>query len=186
MKKLTVFFTITLLVCIAIFVAFASNQNRTTSYSQLVREGPDDDFPGKFSEEYNSGIDGEGPLYSSGSSSFSYYRNNEGELKAAAWGYASVSCSTNNENYRTTYTLYAEVPSELEDLNVRNPEVQPKKGSFSDSTHASGDGNGNILRGGARGSATARGINPTNKDQNNTSAASPTPSTARDREIVDD
>ena len=63
MKKLTAFFTIALLVCIATFVAFASTSNRHTSHSVLIREGPDDDFPGEYSSESNSGVDSQGPLY---------------------------------------------------------------------------------------------------------------------------
>ena len=60
MKKLTAFFTIALLVCIATFVAFASNINRDTSISTLVRAQPDDnlDIPGvqveiKIKAEFN-------------------------------------------------------------------------------------------------------------------------------------
>jgi len=60
MKRLTAFFTIAILVCIATFVAYASNQNRDMSYSLLVREGPDDDFPGQYKRESNSGVDSEG------------------------------------------------------------------------------------------------------------------------------
>ena len=187
MKKMTAFFTIALLVCIAIFVAFASNQNRYASYSFLVLEGPDDDFPGEYSDEDNTGTDGEGPLYSTASSWFGYYRNDNGDLKCAASGYGYVSCSTDNENYETTYSLYAKVPSGLQDPHERNPQTLPIEGSFSDSVTRSGEGNGMLYtRGGASGSASASGKNPSNGDQHNTSAASPTPTTARELEIIDD
>ena len=185
MKKLTAFFTIAILVCIATLVVFASNQNRDVSHCFLIREGPNDDFPGKYSEEDNTGTDSQGPLWSTASSWFSYYRNNDGKLRAAASGYGYVSCSPSNGNYETKYSLYAKVPSVLQDPHERNPQTVKQFGSFSDSAYVSGDGNGNIHRGGASGSASASGKNPANGDQHNTSAASPTPSTARDLEIID-
>ena len=185
MKKLTAFFTIAILVCIATFVVFASNQNRDVSHCFLIREGPNDDFPGDYSDEDNTGTDSEGPLYSTASSWFGYYRSG-GDLRCAASGYGYVSCSPSNSNYITTYSLYAKVPSGLQSPNERNPQTLPRKGSFSDSVSRSGEGNGMLYsRGGASGSASARGNNPSNGDQHNTSAASPTPSTARDLEIID-
>ena len=75
MKKLTAFFTLALLVCIVTFVAFASNLNRDVSHCFLILKGPDDDFPGMYSDEDNTGTDSEGPLYSAASSWFGYYRN---------------------------------------------------------------------------------------------------------------
>ena len=45
MKKLTAFFTIALLVCIATFVVFASNHSRDVSYAYLVvAQPPDNDL----------------------------------------------------------------------------------------------------------------------------------------------
>ncbi len=102
MKTMTAFLTITLLVCIATFVAFA-NINRDVSHCFLIREGPDDNFPGKYSDEDNTGTDSQGPLWSTGSSWFGYYRNNEGKLRAAASGYGYISCSTDNDNYETRF-----------------------------------------------------------------------------------
>lgn len=186
MKRLTAFFTIAILVCIATFVAFASNQNRDMSYSLLVREGPDDDFPGQYSYESNSGIDSQGPLYSAGYSEFSYFRNENGDLRGFAGAAGYVSCSSSNADYRTTYSLYAKVPELCQDPNVRNPQTLPRDGIFSDSAVRYGQANGNHLaRGGSSGSASASGKNPSNNDQHVTSAASPTPETARDLEIRD-
>ena len=185
MKKMTAFFTIALLVCIATFVAFASNQNRDASYCFLTREAPDD-FPGQYSDEDNTGTDSEGPLYSTGSSWFGYYYDDD-KLRCGACGYGYVSCSTDNENYETTYNLYAKVPSGLQNPNVREPQTLQRDGSFTDSVYVSGEGNGLFFSlGGASGSAGANGNNPSNGDQHNTSAASPTPTTARDLEIIDD
>ena len=186
MKKLTAFFTIALLVCIVILVAFASNQNRDVSHCFLIREEPDD-FPGLYSDEDNTGTDSEGYLYSTASSWFGYYRNDDGDLRCAASGYGYVSCSPSHENYETTYSLYAKVPEDLIYPYFREPEVLPELGSFSNSVSWSGEGNGNAFSmGGASGSASARGEDLTNGDVHNTSAASPTPSTARDLEIIDD
>ena len=58
MKKLTAFFTIALLVCIATFVAFA-NINRDASSSTLVKAQTDDNLPAevKIKSEYNWGVD---------------------------------------------------------------------------------------------------------------------------------
>lgn len=181
MKKITAFFTITLLVSIAIFVAFASNQNRDTSRSRLVYAQPDDNLPVTIKSESNSGVDSEDTLYSVGYSNFNYFLNGDGDLRCSAGGLAYVSCSSTNANYRTTYTLYAKVPEGLDIPNVRNPDTLPRDGFFSDSVHRSGEGNGMIYaRGGASGSATASGKNPSNGDQHNTSATAPTPSTARE------
>ena len=74
MKKLTAFFMIALLVCIATFFAFASNRNRDGSSSTLVRAQPDDNLNNKLPAgveitiklESNSGVDSQGPLYSAG------------------------------------------------------------------------------------------------------------------------
>ena len=185
MKKMTAFFSIALLVCIATFVAFASNINRDASYCFRTREAPDD-FPGRYSDESNTGSDCEGPLYSTGSSWFGYYFNDNGDLKCAASGYGYVSCSTDNENYETTYSLYAKVPEGLQNPNVRNPQTLPKDGSFTDSVYRSGEGNGALFSmGGAKGSASANGNNRSNGDQHNTSAASPTPETAGYLEDID-
>ena len=181
MKKLTAFLTIGLLVCIAIFVAFASNQNRVTSRSRLVYAQPDDNLPVTVKSESNSGVDREDTLYSVGYSQFSYFRNGDGDFRCSAGGSAYVSCSSTNADYRTTYTLYAKVPKGLDIPHFRNPQTLPREGFFSDSVYRSGEGNGaHYTRGGASGSATANGKNPSNGDQHNTSAASPTPATARD------
>ena len=186
MKRLTAFFTIAILVCIATFVAFASNQNRDKSTSILVREGPDDDFPGQYSYQSNSGVDSQGPLYSAGYSNFSYFRNDDGDLRCSAGAVAYVSCSSSNANYRTTYTLYAKVPELCQNPNVRNPQTLPRDGSFSHGVYRYGQTNGNWLAmGGSSGSASASGKNLSNNDQHVTSAASPTPETARDLEIRD-
>ena len=185
MKKMTAFFSIALLVCIATFVAFASNQNRDASYCFRTREAPDD-FPGLYSDESNTGTDSEGPLYSTGSSWFGYFRDDNEALRCGASGYGYVSCSTDNENYETTYSLYAKVPETLQNPNVRNPQTLPMEGSFSDSVYRSGEGNGMLFSmGGAIGRASARGKNPSNGDQHNTSAKSPTPETAGYLEDID-
>ena len=63
MKKMTAFFTIALLVCIATFVAFA-NINRDVSHCFLT---VDNDFPAGYSDEDCTGTDSEGPLYSTAS-----------------------------------------------------------------------------------------------------------------------
>lgn len=181
MKKITAFFTITLLVSIAIFVAFASNQNRDTSRSRLVYTQPDDNLPFTVKSESNSGVDSEDTLYSVGYSYFSYFRNGDGDLRCSAGGTGYVSCSSTNAQYETTYTLYAKVPEGLDIPYERNPQTLPREGFFSDSVYRSGEGNGkNYSRGGASGSATARGMDPSSGAQHNTSAASPTPTTARD------
>ena len=185
MKKMTAFFSIALLVCIATFVAFASNQNRDRSVSHLYVANPDDNLPHTYKSQYNYGSDSEGPLSSSGASYSGYYRKNE-ELKFGATGSGYVSCSTDNENYETTYSLYAKVPSGLQYPNVRNPQTIKQFGSFSKSVSRAGEGNGMFYSmGGSSGSASASGKNPSNNDQHNTSAASPTPSTARDLEEID-
>ncbi len=185
MKKITAFFTIALLVCITIFAAFA-NINRDASYSYLTREGPDDDFPGQYSDQSNTGTDSQGPLYSTGSSWFGYFRDADGNLRCAADGYGYVSCSTDNKNYETTYNLYAEVPLGLQNPNKRNPQTLPKLGSFYDSVHRFGEGNGALYAmGGAIGRASATGKNPSSGAEHSTSAESPTPVTARDLEILE-
>lgn len=183
MKKMTTFFTIALLVCIAICVAFAGNQNRDRSVSYVYPHNPDEDLPGPCKSVYNYGSDSEGPLSSSGYSYTGYWLNENEENKirfgANASGY--VSCSTDNDNYRTTYKLYAKVPSGLQFPNERNPETLPKFGSFSESVSRAGEGNGmSYAIGGASGSASASGKNPSNGAQHTTSAASPTPVTARE------
>ena len=185
MKKMTAFFTIALLVCIAICVAFASNQNRDASYCFLSVD-VDDDFPSDYSDEDCTGTDSEGPLYSTGSAWTGYYYNN-GALKFGASGYGYVSCSSDNSNYRTTYNLHAKVPADLAFVNERKPQALPRDGSFSKSVYVSGDGNGaHFSLGGSSGSASASGKNPSNDAQNNTSAASPTRITARDLEYIHD
>ena len=180
MKKMTAFFTIALLVCIAICVAFASNQNRNSSVCHLYVPNPDDNLPHTYKSEYNYGSDSEGPLSSSGASYTGYWRNENEELRFGASGSGYVSCYTDNDNYETTYKLYAKVPEGLQYPNERNPQTLPMEGSFSDSVSRSGEGNGNgFSLGGASGSASASGKNPSNNDQHTTSAASPTSSTAR-------
>ena len=187
MKKMTAFFTSALLVCIAIFAAFASNQNRYASYSYLKVAQPSDDIPFALSDEGNTGTDGEGPLYSTASSWFGYYRNDDGDLRCGASGYAYVCCYTDNENYRTTYNLYAKVPDVFQYPNVRNPQTLPREGSFSDSVTRSGEQDAAVHSPrGSSGSASANGKNLSNGDQDNTSAASPTPSTARDLDVICD
>lgn len=185
MKKMTTFFTIALLVCIAIFVAFAANQNRDVSRCFLVVANPDDNLPHEYSDVDCTGTDSEGPLWSTGSSWSGYYRNDNGELRYGASGYGYVSCSTDNDNYETRYTVHAKVPENLQFPNERNPQTVKKFGSFSESITVDGEGDGMFFNmGGASGSASARGKNPSNGDQHNTSAASPTPSNARDLEII--
>ena len=180
MKKMTAFFSIALLVCIATFVAFASNQNRNSSVSRLYVPNPDDNLSCTYKAEYNYGSDSQGPLSSSGASYTGYWRNENEELRYGATGSGYVSCSTDNNNYETTYKLYAKVPETLQYPNERNPETVKQFGSFSKSVSRSGDGNGLFFTlGGASGSASASGKNPSNNAQHNTSAASPTPSTAR-------
>ena len=71
MKRLTAFFTIAILICIATFVVFASNQNRLASYSYLrVRQTTiyENFNAGEISDEANTGTDSEGPLWSTASS----------------------------------------------------------------------------------------------------------------------
>ena len=188
MKKMTAFFTIALLVCIAICVAFAAQkQNRYVSHCFLIVANPDDDLPHRFSDIDNTGTDGEGPLYSTASSWTGYYRNDNGELKFGASGYAYVSCYPEKGNYETTYSLRAEIPEGLSFVHKREPEVLPREGSFSDSEYVSGEGNGMFFGlNGASGSASASGKNPSNEAQHNTSAASPTSATARVLEIIGD
>ena len=183
MKKMTAFFTIALLVCIAICVAFAANQNRDVSHCFLIKD-VDDDFPGPFSDEDCTGTDSEGPLYSTGSAWTGYYHEN-GDLRFGASGYGYVSCYTDNGNYKTTYKLHVKVPAALAFVNERNPEENERRGSFSDSEYVSGEGNGdNFSLGGASGSASASGKNPSNNAQHSTSAAAPTRVTARDIERI--
>ena len=185
MKKMTAFFTIALLVCIATFVAFASNQNRDVSHTFLTLQGTDEDFPGGYSDEDNTGTDSEGPLYCTASSWFGYYHNDNGDFKCSASAYAYVSCSTTNLAYRTTYTLYAEVPELIQNPNIRNPQTLPREGSFSDSVSRDGEANGEWLNmGGANASTSAFGKDPIKGDQHTASAATPTPATARVLEII--
>ena len=188
MKKLTAFFTIALLVCIATFVAFASNINRVTSCSTLTRATPDDNLDEnlpveveiKIKSEYNSGVDSQGPLYSAGSTGYSYYRSGK-DLMITIYGYAVVHCYTDNANYETTYSVSAKVPGDLDDPPERTPQVLPKEGSFCHYVYRAGDGNGLLYkRNGAWGKASATGKNPSNNDQHGTSADAPTPVTARD------
>ncbi|MYA72390.1 hypothetical protein F4009_22740 [Candidatus Poribacteria bacterium] len=180
MKKLTAFFTIALLVCIATFVAFASNRNRDSSCSSLVMAQTDDNLPVeiKVQSESNWGVDSQGPLYSSGSTGYWYYRSGE-DLMISINGAASVSCSTDNEDYRTTYSVSAKVPGNLDIPPERTPDTLPKDGSFSHYVYRAGDGNGKLYgRSDAGGSASATGKDP-NGDQHGTSAEAPTPATAR-------
>ncbi|MYB95345.1 hypothetical protein F4054_07355 [Candidatus Poribacteria bacterium] len=181
MKKLTAFFIIALLVCIATFVVFA-NINRDGSSSTLVRAQPDDNLPAyiKVQSEFNSGVDSQGPLYSAGSTGYSYSRSGK-DLIININGAASVSCSTDNANYITTYSVSAKVPGNLDIPPERTPQVQPQKGSFSHYVYRSGDGDAMLYnRNGAWGKGSATGKNPSNNDQHSTSADAPTPATARD------
>ena len=193
MKKLTAFFTITiaLLVCIATFFAFASNQNRDASSSTLVMAQSDDNLDGKLpvgveikiKGEFNSGVDSQGPLYSAGSTGY-WYHLIDGDLMININGYAYVSCSTDNENYRTTYTVSAKVPGNLDIPPERTPQVLPKDGSFSHYVYRAGDGDAfNFGMFGAWGKAGATGRNPINRDQHGTAAEAPTQATARDLHI---
>ena len=180
MKKMTAFFSIALLVCIATFVAFASNQNRSSSVSRLYVPNPDDNLSRRYKAEGNCGSDSEGPLFSAGASYTGYWRNQNEELRFRATGCGYVSCYTDNNNYKTTYSLYAKVPEGLQYPNVRNPQTLPRFGSFSDWVSRAGEGNGMFYTlGGSSGSASASGTNLSNNDQHTTSAASPTPVTAR-------
>lgn len=188
MKRLTAFFTIAILVCIATFVVFASNQNRDISSSTItVLTDTLHEFltAGDILSEDNSAADSEGPLTSWGHAWSSYFLNEDGELRFDASGYGYVSCYTDNLNYKTTYTLYAKVPVGVQYPNERNPQTLPKLGSFYDYVSRDGDANGLFYSlGGSSGSASASGINPSNGDQHNTSAATPTPITARNLYIV--
>ncbi len=190
MKRLTAFFTIAILVCIATFVVFASNQNRDESYSHLtVLQSTihEDLTAGDISDQANSGTDSEGPLYSTADAWSGYYLNEDGEIKYGASGYGYVSCNSDNENYKTTYTLYAEVRAGLQHPYFRNPQTLPRMGSFYDSVFRSGEADGMFYTlGGSRGSGSASGKNLTTGAQHNTSAATPTPATARDLEIICD
>ncbi|MYB94745.1 hypothetical protein F4054_12120 [Candidatus Poribacteria bacterium] len=179
MKKLTAFFTIALLVCLATFVAFA-NINRVTSSSTLVMAQTDDNLPAYINvqSEFNSGVDSQGPLYSAGSTGYSYSRSGK-DLMININGAASVSCSTDNDEYETTYSVSAKVPGNLDNPPERTPQTLPKFGSFSHYVYRAGDGNGKLYgRSGAGGSASATGEDP-NGDQHSTSAEAPTPATAR-------
>ena len=181
MKKLTAFFTIALLVCIATFVAFA-NINRNASSSTLVWAQPDDNLPAEVEvkSEYNWGVDSQGPLYSAGSTGYSYYLSGE-DLMISINGAASVSCYTDNDNYRTKYTVSAKVPGNIDNPNERTPQTLPKDGSFSHYVYRAGDGSGVLYgRDGAHGKASATGKNRSNNAQHSTSAEAPTPETARD------
>ena len=165
MKILKAFFTIAILVCIATFVVFASNQNRDASYYLTVLQSTihEDLTAGDISDQDNTGTDSEGPLYSTGSSWSGYYLNEDGEFKYGASGYGYVSCNTDNENYKTTYTLYAEVPAGLQHPYFRNPQTLPMLGSFSKSVFVWGEADGMLyVLGGSSGSASASGKNLSN------------------------
>ena len=180
MKKMTAFFTIALLVCIATFVAFA-NINRDASSSTLVMAQTDDNLPVyiKVQSESNSGVDSQGPLYSAGSTGYWYYRSGE-DLMININGAASVSCSTDNEDYRTTYSVSAKVPGNLDTPPERTPQTLPMDGSFSHYVYRAGDGNGVLYSmSGAHGKASATGKDPANDDQHSTSAEAPTRVNAR-------
>ena len=190
MKKMTPFFTIAILVCITTFVVFASNQNRDRSYAYLiVAQPPDNDLiPSGISDKSCEGADSEGDLWSTASSWFGYYLR-DGELLCGASAYAYVSCYSSNSSYETSYDLYAEVPDGFQYPNVRDPETQTGYGSFYDSEYRSGEANGMLYSMGGstpNGSVSATGTNPSSNETHNTSAASPTPSTARDFEIICD
>ena len=198
MKKLTAFLTITLLVCIATFVAFA-NHNRDVSYAYLVLADPDDDFPSMYSQKDGTGTDSEGPLYSTASSGFWYFRNDNddnddnddnGDLMCGASAYAYVSCYPNHDKYETEYDLYAGVPSAFPVYpNVREPDTQTGFGTFYDSEYVSAEDDGtrhSIAGSEPKGKASATGEHPSNKAVNKTSSESPTPSNARDYEVIDD
>ena len=189
MKKLTAFFTITiaLLVCIATFFAFAATRNRDCSSSTLVMAQPDDNLDNKLPVgveitiklESNSGVDSQGPLYSAGSTGY-WYHLIDGDLMININGYAYVSCSTDNENYETTYNVSAKVPGNLDIPPERTPDTEPKEGSFSHYVYRAGDGDAfNFGMFGAWGKAGATGFNPSNRDQHSTEAVAPTPATAR-------
>ena len=134
----------------------------------------------------NSGSDSEGPLASWAHAWAGYFINEDGEFRFDASGYGYIACYTDNERYRTTYSLYAKVPEGVTYVNERNPQTLSEYGSFYDYVSVDGDANGSHykLLGSSSGSASASGINPTNGDQHSTSAATPTPSTARDLVIA--
>lgn len=77
MKRLTVFFTIAILVCIATFVAFASNQNRDSSWAYLeVNTTYGSAYnPPTYTDKGCSGSDSEGPLWSTADSWVGYTDN---------------------------------------------------------------------------------------------------------------
>ncbi|MDE0482653.1 MAG: hypothetical protein OXI67_08765 [Candidatus Poribacteria bacterium] len=105
--------------------------------------------------------------------------------KFAVSAYAYVSCSSDNHNYETKYNLRAEVPAGFQYPNVRNPDTQTEEGAFSDYEDRSGSKNGwgHEISTNPNASASANGTNLTSGEKHSTSAATPTPSTARDFDI---
>ena len=108
--------------------------------------------------------------------------------KFAVSAYAYISCSSTNANYETDYDLYAAVPAGFQYPNVRAPDTETKYGSFSDSVFRNGskDGWWREINTNPNANASASGTNPSNGETHNTSAATPTVSTARDLYIYCD
>ena len=116
---------------------------------------------------------------------FKIYRAKTYNRKFAVSAYAYISCSTDNDDYETRYDLYAEVPAGFQFPNVRDPDTQTEEGAFSDSEFRNGDAGGwdHEISTEPNASVSASGTNPSNGETHNTSAATPTISTARDFDI---
>ena len=191
MKRITVFFTSALLVCIATFVVFAftTNHNRDVSYASLaVAQPPDNALIGGISDKDGTGTDSEGPLWSTASAWFGFFIQ-DGSLRCGASGYAYVACYSSNIRYETLYDLYAKVPELMHIVSVRDPATRTRFGTFYDSITVTGEANGNLYNintANPEASVLAKGENPSNNDTHNTSSSSPTPSNARDFEIICD
>lgn len=116
---------------------------------------------------------------------FKIYKAKTYNKKFAVSANAYVSCWTDNDNYETKYDLRAEVPAGFQYPNVRNPDTQTEEGSFSDYEDRSGSKNGwhHEISTDPNASASASGTNLSSGETHNTSAATPTVSTARDFDI---
>lgn len=102
----------------------------------------------------------------------------------AASAYAYISCSSDNANYKTSYDLYAEVPSGFHIEPIRDPDTQIEYGSFSDNEFRDGsiDGwdHGSLVKTDPAANVSASGLNPSDESTHSTDSEAPTTSTAHD------
>ncbi len=100
----------------------------------------------------------------------------------AVSAYAYISCSSSNANYKTTYDLYAEVPSGFHIEPIRDPDTQTEYGSFSDNEFRDGSVGGwdHELSTEPAANVSANGLNPSDGSTHNTESEAPTTSTAHD------